>query len=161
MTNPEPTTPGSPTTRLPRWLKVANPVIVVLQHLGVAFFTFHLLSVPGRKTGQMRTTPVSPFYVEGRRYIVSLGQTQWVRNARAAGWAILARGRHRRRVRLRELGAREREPILRQFPVQIPAGVRIFVQVGVVEPPADPDAFAAAGPGLAVFELEPFDHTTE
>ncbi len=157
MTDPAPTTPGLATVALPRWLKPVNRVIVLLQRLGIAFFTFHLISVPGRKTGRLRTTPVSPFSVEGRRYIVSFGQTEWVRNARTAGWGILARGRRRRRVRLVELGLEEREPILRQFPVQVPAGVRFFVQVGAVQPPADPDAFAAAASGLAVFRVEPVD----
>jgi hypothetical protein len=122
MTHPTPTTPGPGTAALPRWLKPVNRVIVLLQGLGIAFLTFHVLSVPGRKTGRQRPTPVSPFSVEGRRYIVSFGQTEWVRNARAAGWGILGRGRRRQRVRLVELGLEEREPILRQFPVQIPAG---------------------------------------
>ena len=80
-----------------------------------------------------------------------------MKNARAAGWGILARGRRRRRVRLIELDLEERRPILRQFPVQVPAGVRFFVQVGAVRPPADPDAFAEAAPVLAVFRVEPLD----
>ena len=46
--------------RLPRWLKLANPVIVALQRRGVVIGTMRLLSVPGRKSGQLRTTPVSP-----------------------------------------------------------------------------------------------------
>ena len=142
---------------LPRWLGPVNRVIVVLQRLGIAFLSFHLLSVPGRRTGRLRTTPVSPFSVAGRRYIVSFGQTEWVRNARAAGWGVLARGRRRKRVRLIELDLEERAPILRQFPVQVPAGVRFFVQVGAVRPPAGPDAFAEAAPVLAVFRVEPLD----
>jgi len=142
---------------LPRWLKPVNRVIVLLQRIGIAFLSFHLLSVPGRRTGRLRTTPVSPFTVDGARYIVSLGQTEWVKNARAAGWGILARGRRRQRVRLLALDVEERRPILRQFPVQIPAGVRFFVQVGAVRPPADPDAFAEAAPALAVFRVEPMD----
>jgi hypothetical protein len=155
VTDPGPIAAGLAATRLPRWLKPANRLIVLLQRLGIAFFSFHLLSVPGRTTGQMRTTPVSPFHVEGRRYIVSLGQTEWVRNARAAGWGVLARGRRRQRVRLLERAADERGPVLREFPVKIPAGVWIFVQVGVVQPPADSDAFAAAAPLVAVFQVEP------
>lgn len=141
---------------LPRWLKPVNRVIVFLQRLGIAFFSFHLISVPGRRTGRLRTTPVSPFSVEGRRYIVSFGQTEWVRNARAAGWGILARGRRAAKVRLVELDLGDREPILRQFPVQVPQGVRFFVQVGAVEPPAGPDEFAAAAPRLAVFRVDPY-----
>jgi hypothetical protein len=157
MTHPTPAAPGQASAALPRWLRPVNRVIVLLQRLGIAFLSFHLLSVPGRRTGRLRTTPVSPFSVEGRRYITSFGQTEWVKNARAAGWGILARGRRRQRVRLLELDLEERRPILRQFPVQVPAGVRFFVQVGVVRPPADPDSFAEAAPVLAVFQVVPLD----
>jgi hypothetical protein len=138
--------------RLPRWLKPANRVIELLQRLGLAFFTFHLISVPGRKTGRMRTTPVSPLFLEGRCYIVSIGQTEWVKNARVSSWGILARGRRRRRVQLAELGLEERKPVLRQFPVLVPHGVPFLLQVGAVQPPGDADAFEAAAPLLAVFE---------
>jgi len=157
MTHPTPAAPAQASVTLPRWLKPVNRVIVLLQRLGIAFLSFHLLSVAGRKTGRLRTTPVSPFSVEGRRYIVSFGQTEWVRNAQAAGWGILARGRRRQRVRLIALDLEDRRPILRQFPAQVPAGVRFFVQVGAVRPPADPDAFAEAAPVLAVFRVEPLD----
>ena len=157
MTRPMPATPRDVSAALPRWLKPVNRVIVVLQRLGIAFLSFHLLSVPGRRTGKLRTTPVSPFSVDGQRYIVSFGQTGWVRNARAAGWGILARGRRRQRVKLLALDLEERRPILRQFPVRVPGGARFFVQVGAVRPPADPDAFAEAAPVLAVFRVEPID----
>jgi len=138
--------------RLPRWLKHANRVIELLQRLGLAFFTFHLLSVPGRKTGRMRTTPVSPLFLENRCYIVSIGQTEWVKNARVSGWGILARGRRRKRVHLLELGLEERKPVLRQFPILLPRGVPFLVRVGAVQPPGDADAFEAAAALLAVFE---------
>ena len=73
--------------KLPRWLKPANRAIVALQRLGLAIGTMRLLSVPGRKSGQLRTTPVSPLTVDGRRYIVAgLEEADWVKNARAAGW---------------------------------------------------------------------------
>lgn len=157
LTNPTPSAPAPVSAALPRWLKPVNRVIVLLQRLGIAFLSFHLLSVPGRRTGRLRTTPVSPFTVEGRRYIVSFGQTEWVKNARAAGWGVLARGRRRQSVQLLALDLEDRRPILRQFPVQVPAGVRFFVLVGAVRPPADPDAFADAAPVLAVFRMEPLD----
>lgn len=148
----------SPGATLPRWLPFANGVIMLLQRLGIAFFSFHLLSVPGRKTGKLHTTPVSPFDVGDERYIASFGQGPWVKNARAAGWGYLARGRRRQRVRLVELDLRERQPILRQFPVLVPYGVRFFIQVGAVAPPGDPDAFAAAASELAVFRIERFEN---
>ena len=72
--------------RLPRWLNLANPVIVALQRRGVVIGTMRLLSVPGRKSGKLRTTPVSPLKVTGERYIIAgLEEADWVKNARVAG----------------------------------------------------------------------------
>jgi F420H(2)-dependent quinone reductase len=101
---------------LPRWLGPANRVIVALQRRGLAIGTMRLLSVPGRRSGRLRTTPVSPLTVEGERYIVAgLEGADWVKNARAAGWGILARGREEERVRLVELPVGERAAVLREF----------------------------------------------
>ena len=66
---------------------VVNPLVSRLQTGGVA-----TLTVPGRRTGRARTVPVIPVEVEGIRYLVSpYGESQWVRNLRAAGKATLAR----------------------------------------------------------------------
>ena len=103
--------------RPPRWPKPANRVIVALQRLGLAIGTMRLLSFPGRKSGKLRTTPVSPLTVDGRRYIVGgFQQADWVKNARAAGWGILARGRREERVTLVELPPEERA-----YPARDPA----------------------------------------
>jgi len=72
--------------KLPGWLKPANRLIIALQRLGLPIGTMHLISVPGRKSGKMRTTPVSPLPVDGQRYIIGgLERADWVKNARAAG----------------------------------------------------------------------------
>ena len=139
--------------RLPIWLKPANRIIVTLQRLGFAFFTFHLLSVPGRKTGKLHTTPVSPFTVGRERYILSLGHTSWVKNARVAGWGVLSRGRKQARVALVEVPVEQRPAIVREFPTQVPGGVGFFVRLGVVASP-DPEAFAEAAPKLALFRID-------
>lgn len=139
--------------KLPRWLKPANRVIVALQRLGLVIGTMRLLSVPGRKSGELRTTPVSPLKVEGRRYVVAgLEEADWVKNARAAGWGILARGRKQERVSLVELPAEERGPILREFPRLVPHGVQFFQQLYGVS--KDPEAFAALAPSCPVFRVE-------
>ena len=71
---------------LPRWLGPANRVIVALQRRGLAIGTMRLLSVPGRRSGRLRPTPVSPLTVQGERYIVAgLEGADWVKNARAGG----------------------------------------------------------------------------
>ena len=71
----------------PNWIlsRVANPIIM---RLGVAT----TLAVRGRKTGSWRTVPVNVLEVDGHRYLVApRGETEWVRNLRAAGGGELRR----------------------------------------------------------------------
>jgi deazaflavin-dependent oxidoreductase (nitroreductase family) len=139
--------------RLPGWLKLANPVIVALQRRGVVIGTMRLLSVPGRKSGKMRTTPVSPLTVDGKRYIIAgLEEADWVKNARSAGWGILARGRKKERVNLVELPPQERAPVLREFPRKVPHGVRYFRQLYGIS--GTPEEFGALAPLCPVFRAE-------
>ena len=130
-------------------------VIIVLQRLGIAFFSFHVISIPGRRSGQMRTTVVSPFTVEGQRYLLSFGQLDWVRNARAAGWGMISRGRKRTRVGLDEIQPPASASIVREFPRQIPAGVQFFIRMGLVDAPGRPDQFEAAADKLSLFRIDP------
>jgi hypothetical protein len=148
--------------QLPRWLRPANRVIVALQRLGLAIGTMRVLSVPGRKSGKLQTTPVSPLTVDGRRYVIGgLERADWVKNARAAGWGILAKGRKRERVALVELPVAERAPILRAFPRLVPHGVAFFQQLyGLPKDPAAlPDAFAALASHCPVFRIDPLPPT--
>jgi len=137
--------------KLPWWLKPANRIIIALYRLGWAFGTWYVLSVPGRKTGKLRSTPVSLLTVDGRRYIVGF-ETNWVKNARAVGWGILTRGGKKESVALVELPVEERPPILREFPRQVPHGVQFFEQL--LGLPNDPEAFAEAAPRCPVFLVD-------
>jgi hypothetical protein len=113
----------------------------------------HLISVPGRKSSLLRTTPVSPLTVDGQRYIAGgLERADWVKNARAAGWSILARGRKAERVRLVELPVEERASILRQFPRKVPHGVQFFRRLYRIS--GDPEEFAGLAPRCPVFRIE-------
>ncbi len=118
---------------------------------GIAFFTFHLLTVPGRVSGRLRTTPVSPLFLADGTYLMSTGETEWVKNARAAGWGLLARGKREQRVELAEVPMPDRVRIVREFAACVPAGVPFFVRLGVVDAPGDPAAFERAASRLAVF----------
>jgi hypothetical protein len=116
-----------------------------------------VLSVPGRTSGEMRTTPATPIVVGGRRYVVGIStQADQVKNAGAAGWGVLARGRKEERVRLEELPVEERGSILREFPKKAPGGIPFFRRV--YELPRDkqalPETFAALTQRCAVFWLE-------
>jgi hypothetical protein len=138
---------------LPGWVLPMSQVIIGLQRLGIAFFTFHVLSIPGRRSGLMRATVVSPFTVGGDRYILSFGQLDWVRNARVAGRGLLRRGCREERVGLEEVAPPESARIVRDFPLQVPAGVQFFVRLGLVEAPGRPDQFESAADRLAVFRI--------
>lgn len=138
---------------MPRWLGPANRVIVALQRRGFVLGTIRLLSMPGRKSGALRTTPVSPLAVDGERYVVAgLEEADWVKNGRAAGWGVLACGREKERVMLPELPIEERAAVLRESPREVPHGVGFFRRLYGVS--ADPEEFAALAPRCPAFRIE-------
>jgi deazaflavin-dependent oxidoreductase (nitroreductase family) len=144
------------TRALPSWLPAANRVVKALQRVGLPLGTIHVLTVPGRVSGRPRATPVSPLVMNGHRYVVAgLPQSDWARNARAAGRGELARGRRRQAVTLREVTDPDlRRAVVRAFPTEAPHGVDFFVRTGLVEGP-HPEQFAAAADRVAVFEIGP------
>ena len=138
---------------LPKWLNYMNRLIIVLNHLGIGFGTWYILSIPGRKTGKMRSTPVSVLHVNGQRYAITGFDTHWVKNARRAGWGTLRRGWKKEQVAVVELPVEERGPILSEFPRQVPHGVHYFEKL--LNLPDDPEAFATAAPRCPVFRFDP------
>jgi len=146
------------TTRhtLPGWLRPANRLVRLLTRAGLPLGTIHVLTVPGRRSGAPRPTPVSPLTVDGHRYVIAgLPESDWARNVRAAGRGELARGRRRQTVTLTEVTDPDlRREVVRAFPREVPHGVPMFIKLGIVTA-ADPDQFAAAADRVAVFRLEP------
>jgi deazaflavin-dependent oxidoreductase (nitroreductase family) len=73
-----------------------------------------LLTVPGRRSGKPRTTPVAVLELDGRRFIqATYGDRGWARNLRAAGAATITDGDRRERVLAAELPADEAGAIMR------------------------------------------------
>src|SRR5574340_915805 len=137
---------------LPKWLKFANRFIIAINRMGLSFGTWYILSIPGRKTGKLRSTPVSVLHVNGQRYVITGFETNWVKNARKVGKGTLSRGRKKEQVALVELPVEERPPILREFPRQVPHGVQYFEKL--LDIPGDPEALAAAASRCPVFRLD-------
>jgi deazaflavin-dependent oxidoreductase (nitroreductase family) len=109
----------------PPWMVRLN---VAMLRRGLSIGSQHLLTVRGRKSGQLRGTPVSIATVEGNRYIVAaFTDAAWVWNVRAAESATLSRGRSIEAVRLIELPVDERGPVLRAFLQQVRGGARVAV----------------------------------
>lgn len=139
----------------PSWLKPMNKVVVALQRLGVPAGPSMVLTVPGRKSGQPRQTPITPFDHDGTLYAVAgFPGSGWAANARAAGAGTLRRGRRTRPVSIVELTPQESPPILRAFAVKVPVGVSFAKRSGLVAA-GTPDEFAALAGRLAVFRFDP------
>ena len=97
--------------RPPRYLKPMNKFMMAVQKLGIPTGPAMVLTVPGRKTGKPRSTPMTPFEHDGGLYVVAgYPGADWASNARAAGAGTLSRGRRSRRVRIVELDAAESRP---------------------------------------------------
>jgi deazaflavin-dependent oxidoreductase (nitroreductase family) len=141
--------------RPPRWLKPMNKLMIAMQRLGVPTGPAMVLTVPGRKSGQPRSTPMTPFDHDGGLYTVAgYPGADWAANARAAGLGTLSRGRRSRRVRIVELSADESRPVLRAFAVEVPVGVGFAKRSGLVVD-GTPDEFEKLAGRLAVFRFDP------
>jgi len=98
------------------WRRALNALVRPLARLGLTGPRTHLLTVPGRKTGRLWSTPVSIVRMGGERWLVApYGDRNWVKNARAAGWVELRRGGRRERLTVEELSAEDAVPILREY----------------------------------------------
>ncbi len=123
-----------------------------MTRLGVGASYRHLLTVRGRKTGRLLTTPVDVMTVGGERWLVAgYGMVSWVRNVRASGEATLSRGRGSASYHVEEVGADRAVPVLREYM----RSVRVTADYFDAEPDS-PDAHVAAElPRHAVFRLIP------
>jgi deazaflavin-dependent oxidoreductase (nitroreductase family) len=114
-----------------------------------------VLTVPGHRSGQPRSTPMTPFTLDGKLYAVAgYANADWPRNARAAGEGTLSRGRRSRRVKIVELTADEATPVLRAFPANVPVGVGFAKRSGLVRE-GTPEEFEALAGRLNVFRFDP------
>jgi deazaflavin-dependent oxidoreductase (nitroreductase family) len=142
----------------PRWLKRANKVLIVLLRMGVPISPHEspvVLTVPGRKSGKPRSTPITPMHVDGKRYVVgAYPGADWVGNVRAADDAMLTHRRRSERVRMVELPQDEAGPVLRAFPGLAPTGVDLMKQSGVLTE-GTPDELAGLAGRLPVFRIDP------
>ncbi|WP_158886647.1 nitroreductase family deazaflavin-dependent oxidoreductase [Amycolatopsis anabasis] len=95
---------------------VFNRVVAGLTKVGVSLWGSRVLSVRGRKSGQWRSVPVNLLTFDGERYLVApRGETQWVRNLRAAGDGLLRVGRRGEEFTAAELADDAKPAILRAY----------------------------------------------
>ena len=102
----------------PDWFTthVVNPLVKGLHRLGISVQGSQTLALRGRKSGEMRTNPVNPFEIDGKTYLLApRGNTQWVRNMRAAGEGELRSGRKVRHFHATEVPDSEKFPLMRLY----------------------------------------------
>ena len=96
--------------------RALNALVRPLAKLGLAGPRTHLLTVRGRKTGKPWSTPVSIVRLGDERWLVApYGDRNWVKNARAAGWVELRRGRRHERLVVEEVPPAVAVPVLREY----------------------------------------------
>jgi deazaflavin-dependent oxidoreductase (nitroreductase family) len=124
----------------------------LLLRLGLAPRTTVLLTVPGRRSGRPRSTPVTLVEEDGQRWLVApYGPVGWVHNARIAGRVQLSRGRRSETVRVKELAPEAAAPILKAYLERVPITRSYFD----VAPDAPLAAFVAEAPKHPVFQVVP------
>jgi deazaflavin-dependent oxidoreductase (nitroreductase family) len=136
----------------PNWIAtILNRAWAAVGSSGVASDHLVTLEVIGRKSGRRISLPVVKTVVDGQQYLVSMlgNDVNWVQNVRAAGGQAVLRSGGRKEVRLEEIPADERAPILRAYLQKAP-GARPHVPVKKDAAPADFERIAAAFP---VFRL--------
>jgi deazaflavin-dependent oxidoreductase (nitroreductase family) len=98
------------------WRRALNALVRPLARVGLTGPRTHLLTVPGRTTGKPWSTPVSIVRRGDERWLVApYGDRNWVKNARAAGWVELRRGRRHERLTVTELAPHAAVPVLREY----------------------------------------------
>jgi deazaflavin-dependent oxidoreductase (nitroreductase family) len=142
----------------PVWLKPLNKVFMFMLRMGLPISGDEaplVLTVPGRKSGQPRSTPITPMHLDGKRYVVvGFPGADWEKNARAAKTATLTAGKKSEAVRMVELSTDEARPLLRQFPTLVPTGISFMKRSGLVTE-GTPDEFEALAGRCAVFRIDP------
>jgi deazaflavin-dependent oxidoreductase (nitroreductase family) len=102
----------------PGWFtrNVFDRFVNSLTRRGLSIAGSRVLEVCGRSSGQPRRTPVNLLELGGERYLVApRGETQWVRNLRAASEGRLLVGRRSEAFRATELADADKPPVLRAY----------------------------------------------
>ncbi|WP_394554976.1 nitroreductase family deazaflavin-dependent oxidoreductase [Agromyces sp. MMS24-JH15] len=109
-----------------------------------------ILTTRGNRTGEPRSTPVTPIDVDGRHWLVApYGEVAWVRNVRVDPAVTLTKGRSVRRFTLREVEPAVAGPVLRRYVRVAPIVLPYFA----AEKDAPIEAFIAEADKHPVFEL--------
>lgn len=139
----------------------ATWILKGLLRLGIPMGPMILLTVRGRKSGKLRTTPVDLFERGKRSFLVSTHRQEssnWVRNLRAAGGGTLTRGWSRRTIKVRELAPEAAGQVLKEVlgpRLASPVSGIVLRRTFSVPPDAPLEEFISTARSHPVFEIVP------
>ena len=132
--------------------KAFNPMFARLTRMGLSIRGSRVLEVRGRTSGEIRSTVVNLLSVDGVQYLVApRGNTQWVRNLRAAGTGTLKVGRRAQPFTAVELPDEAKPEILRAYLKEWAFEVGKFFD-GLTADSSDAEVAAAAA-GFPAFRI--------
>jgi hypothetical protein len=132
--------------------RAGNQLIRWLAEAGISIAGTRALRVRGRKTGKRRGVVVNFLTVDGRDYVVSpRGNTQWARNARAAGFVDMGPRWRSRQVRISEVADAAKPPLLQRYLDRWYWEVK--GHIGGLTPQSTDADIRAAAPSIPVFEI--------
>ena len=135
-----------------RAARAGNTLIRWLAEAGISIAGTRALRVRGRNTGKRRGVVINLLTVDGRDYVVSpRGNTQWARNARAAGAVEMGPRWRSREIRIAEVGDDAKPELLKRYLDRWYWEVK--GHVGGLTPQSTADELRAAAPSIPVFEL--------
>ena len=146
----------APPARAPRFVGFFSPLAQRLLGAGIPLGPNALITIRDRKSGIDRTNAVALVEIGGKRWVIgTFGETNWVRNLRIAGEALVTAGKRREEVKAHELSPSEATAFFRDvlgpYVKRIPLGrVMLGSVLGAKDILEDPAVAAERRP---VFEL--------
>jgi len=131
-------------------VRFANQIAILAMKIGIAPKFQYILSVRGRKSGRIYSTPVYVMDDNSRRLLVSpYGEVAWVINARAAGKITLEKNNVKSEYKIIELSATQSASILKKYLALAPITQPYFD----ARPDSPVEMFIAEASRHPVFEL--------
>ena len=135
-----------------RAARAGNTLVRWLAEAGISIAGTRALRVRGRSTGKRRVVVINLLTVDGRDYVVSpRGNTQWARNARAAGAVEMGPRWRSREIRIAEVSDDAKPDLLKRYLDRWYWEVK--GHAGGLTPQSTAEELRDAAPSIPVFEL--------
>ena len=142
--------------RVPRRVSLFSPILKRLLVAGVPLGPNGLVTIRGRKSGLLRTTPLAIVELSGRRWLwAPWGEAHWVHNLRAVGGATITVRRRNEEVTVTELDQTQRVEFFRSVLGPVARGIPFGVPFVRIVDGVDLNHPVEAAVGRCVFEIHP------